>query len=164
MANMEQLILFPADSPANPSVQLDKNEERRMTVTSGRKCLGLLKNLSRLGLLLKMCLTSSIWHSTAQKLTWKPKATPRNRLLFQLVESTRGTSEGDFGLWPTPAVTVTGGPTGLGGGSGNRKKLYKMVGEDVGKKMASGSLNPEWEEWLMGYPIGWTELEDSETP
>ena len=21
-----------------------------------------------------------------------------------------------------------------------------------------GPLNPEWEEWLMGYPIGWTEL------
>ena len=22
------------------------------------------------------------------------------------------------------------------------------------------ALNPEWVEWLMGYPIGWTELED----
>jgi len=28
----------------------------------------------------------------------------------------------------------------------------------------SGYLNPEWIEWLMGYPIGWTELEASETP
>ena len=26
-----------------------------------------------------------------------------------------------------------------------------------------GPLNPEWEEWLMGYPIGWTELDASET-
>ena len=24
---------------------------------------------------------------------------------------------------------------------------------------AGGSLNPEWVEWLMGYPTGWTELE-----
>ena len=23
-----------------------------------------------------------------------------------------------------------------------------------------GSLNPTWVEWLMGYPIGWTDLED----
>lgn len=28
----------------------------------------------------------------------------------------------------------------------------------------TGKLNPQWVEWLMGYPIGWTELEDSETP
>ena len=26
-----------------------------------------------------------------------------------------------------------------------------------------GPLNPEWEEWLMGYPIGWTALDASET-
>lgn len=24
----------------------------------------------------------------------------------------------------------------------------------------TGRLNPEWVEWLMGYPIGWTELKD----
>lgn len=27
-----------------------------------------------------------------------------------------------------------------------------------------GRLNPAWIEWLMGYPIGWTELKPSETP
>lgn len=28
----------------------------------------------------------------------------------------------------------------------------------------SGKLNPEWVEWLMGFPIGWTDLGDSATP
>lgn len=28
----------------------------------------------------------------------------------------------------------------------------------------SGSLNPTWVEWLMGFPLGWTALEPSETP
>jgi hypothetical protein len=28
----------------------------------------------------------------------------------------------------------------------------------------SGSLNPTWVEWLMGFPLGWTDLEPSETP
>jgi hypothetical protein len=23
-----------------------------------------------------------------------------------------------------------------------------------------GQLNPMWVEWLMGYPVGWTDLED----
>jgi hypothetical protein len=27
-----------------------------------------------------------------------------------------------------------------------------------------GKLNPEWVGWLMGFPPGWTNLEDSETP
>jgi len=26
-----------------------------------------------------------------------------------------------------------------------------------------GQLNPMWVEWLMGFPLGWTDLEDSET-
>ena len=25
------------------------------------------------------------------------------------------------------------------------------------EKKIGGALNPEWVEWLMGYPIGWTE-------
>lgn len=27
-----------------------------------------------------------------------------------------------------------------------------------------GQLNPTWVEWLMGFPLGWTDLNASETP
>jgi len=30
--------------------------------------------------------------------------------------------------------------------------------------LAGGQLNPEFVEWLMGFPIGWTDLDASETP
>ena len=33
------------------------------------------------------------------------------------------------------------------------------LGEVIG-----GQLNPTWVEWLMGFPLGWTDLRDSETP
>ncbi len=33
------------------------------------------------------------------------------------------------------------------------------LGEKVG-----GQLNPTWVEWLMGFPLGWTDLEPLETP
>jgi hypothetical protein len=33
-----------------------------------------------------------------------------------------------------------------------------------GVNVVSGSLNPAWVEWLMGFPTGWTDLEPSETP
>ncbi len=68
-------------------------------------------------------------------------------------------------MWPTPSSNNgTGGATGLAGGSGNRKKLYKLLGETEGKKMGCQSLNPYWVEWLMGYPLGWTDLGGSATP
>jgi hypothetical protein len=29
---------------------------------------------------------------------------------------------------------------------------------------AGGSLNPTWVEWLMGFPLGWTDCEHLATP
>jgi len=39
-------------------------------------------------------------------------------------------------------------------------KLWPTPTESEGKPHSSGSLNPAWVEWLMGYPSGWTDLED----
>jgi hypothetical protein len=33
-----------------------------------------------------------------------------------------------------------------------------------GVNVVSGSLNPTWVEWLMGFPLGWTDCGDSATP
>lgn len=54
-------------------------------------------------------------------------------------------------LWPTPTAS-TGGPEPEGK---TGRKLVTKVG---------GALNPQWVEWLMGFPVGWTDLEASETP
>ena len=68
-------------------------------------------------------------------------------------------------MWPTPSANnQSGGVTGLNGGSGARAKLHAMVGREEGLKMSGGQLNPNWVEWLMGYPVGWTDLGDSGTP
>jgi hypothetical protein len=59
--------------------------------------------------------------------------------------------------WPTPASSgVTGGPTGLAGGAGNREKLAKMLPDAEARAMGCGKLNPRWVETLMGLPVGWT--------
>lgn len=49
-------------------------------------------------------------------------------------------------LWPTPTANRWDGP------------------QSHGVNVVTGSLNPVWVEWLMGYPAGWTDCEDSETP
>lgn len=52
-------------------------------------------------------------------------------------------------MWTTPCVADAEGTTG-----GNN---HRSLRTDVG-----GQLNPDWVEWLMGYPIGWTNLSPSQ--
>ena len=56
-------------------------------------------------------------------------------------------------LWPTPDASPH--KYRLQGDSQQSRSLNGLHG---------GKLNPAWVEWLMGFPIGWTDLEDSETP
>ena len=91
------------------------------------------------------------------------------------------TREIGSGLWPTPHPLVGGGKKSRGQISGRwrdrmMKKMIPTPGASdyrsgkgyshEGKKqtpqlrhLIGGCLNPEWIEWLMGWPIGWTALE-----
>jgi len=58
-------------------------------------------------------------------------------------------------LWPTPRTA------GMCGGSGSWDLLNKNTTVEEARLMGAGNggqLNPPWVEWLMGWPIGWTDL------
>lgn len=268
----EQMTLFdvdestssPADTPASPSHSPGSKKAQRTTATSGRQCLSLLNKKDPLSLLARTLLVTSRWASTRCFLTWRAKATPRGRLLFQLLPSMPTTGGTESGLlhtptrkanqtspdmlkrgsgwgpkmWATPRTTdATGGPRQLdekgrrvsktnpdlvfGANLADQARLWptpmatdgaknvrtvegaqarieagKQVELDaavrlwptprasewkgtgpIGSKsheyrlqkgyldatvqersQTSGSLNPDWVEWLMGYPEGWTDL------
>ena len=123
--------------------------------------------------------------------TWPRSGTTRNGTAFQLPPLALRTNATGYGLWPTPttdsasnrssryaqggmplaaAVKLWPTPTAMGdkcvgrmdewGGSRSREKLRSMVPESE----LRGALNPTWVEWLMGYPLGWTDCEPSATP
>lgn len=94
--------------------------------------------------------------------------------------------KGNSQLWPTPTVqTAYQGPNSCAGGSSQGRKLLNAavlptpISRDWKSGKASeatkaknsrplseaigGLLNPEWVEWLMGWPVGWTELKPSAT-
>lgn len=83
-----------------------EKKERKTTDTSGRTCLKLLNRKNPLMQLSKTLVASSTWHSTLCVLTWKPKVTPHNRLLFQLAVCKRPIEEIESGsserMWATP--------------------------------------------------------------
>ena len=157
----EQLTLFREDSPVSRSVLPGSAEARKMTVTSGRKCLELSGNSGPLGLLEKMCLESSIWHSTRCLLTWKTKATNAGASLFRLAVSMPRTGGNDAPFWPTPSTGAS-----LCGGTGNFKTLQKMaekglITEEERRQLSQGNggkTNPGLVEWLMGYEQTFTSL------
>ena len=157
----EQLTLFQEDSPVSRFPSPGSTEARTMTVTSGRKCLELYGNSSRLGCLVRMCLESSIWHSTRCLLTWKQKDTKSRRSLFQLAVSMPRTRETGSQFWPTPTTGA-----GLCGGTGNFKTLQAMarrglITEEERRQLSQGNggkTNPGLLEWLMGYEQKFTEL------
>jgi len=157
-----QLTLFAAASLDSASLLVlpGSEEAKKMTATSGRKCSVLLRNCGPAGFLVKMLLESSVWHSTICYLTWKVSATKRGRLLFRLVPSAPHTGGTGCGLWPTPR----GGEKGVGlcGGTGHWQMLLKALPPEEVKAVAAGNggrLNPDWVECLMGFPIGYTDVE-----
>lgn len=101
-------------------------------------------------------------------------------------------SQGDPSMWPTPhancstgagrqgrkggpnlqtAVTMWPTPTARDYKDGTAEScanvpVNALLGRAVHQNpqpQQSGSLNPAWVEWLMGFPEGWTDCEDSET-
>lgn len=97
----KQSQYYQEDFLASHSVQPGSDEAKRMTVTSGRKCLELYRRLDPVGSLVRMLLASSHWRSTKCFLTWKESATPAKRLLFRLVPSMPRTGETVVPFWPT---------------------------------------------------------------
>ena len=63
--------------------------------------------------------------------------------------------------WPTPRVCAGDKSSGM-----NRAEFYRKMGHEKSnttkggktKSHPGGQLNPTWVEWLMGFPLGWTDL------
>tara|TARA_R100001530_G_scaffold17613_1_gene15232 strand:- start:1430 stop:2245 length:816 start_codon:yes stop_codon:yes gene_type:complete len=69
-------------------------------------------------------------------------------------------------IWPTPNASDNRDRGNLSDPAIQRRiKMGKQVGLTMAVKdqKGGGTLNPMWVEWLMGYPIGWTDLNHSET-
>ena len=74
-------------------------------------------------------------------------------------------------MWPTPAARDYRGANGYETTldkieQGRRAHLDQLPNavQVVEGKAIRGTLNPTWVEWLMGFPLGWTDLKPSEMP
>ncbi len=61
-----------------------------------------------------------------------------------------------WALLPTPTARDWKG----GSSAQALKPRSEQLNDAVAAKEGSGQLNPAFVEWLMGFPEGWTDLED----
>jgi hypothetical protein len=180
---------YPASQPPLPG----SAEAAKMTAGSGRQCSMLLDSLSPLGAFSKILLESSLWTNSEEYCyVWNRLDTKFALSAFQLTPLGLSTDDNGCSLWQTPvaddamerengkinsrgepklsaqvmlwptptAMTNTGGQAMCKwGGAGAREQLRKMVTPEE----LNGSLNPQWVEWLMGFPIDHTALKRSAT-
>jgi hypothetical protein len=57
-------------------------------------------------------------------------------------------------MWPTPTVSDSKNV------NPKPNRFHGLVAEVNQTTQTTGKLNPTWVEWLMGFPTGWTDLED----
>jgi len=97
--------------------------------------------------------------------TWPTAGMTRSGLLFRRAPWVHHTCDGECSSWPTPTASMDGRGFGipLHSKAGRYKqstisRVHALVGEHGWK------IHPHFTEALMGFPIGWTEIEPSATP
>ena len=178
----ELLTWFLAASRARTSAQ---QEEEQASKESGRDSGERWRELS-----VRFDLDLSSWRTHRclwdEDLPWSSVTLPRWGLMrdgvcWEQLTPVRRIDESGSGLWPTPTVNGNYNRKGLSSKSGDglatavkmwttptsddtghRKKKYNQGGTALSMQ-AGGSLNPTWVEWLMGWPVGWTDCEPLET-
>ena len=148
-----------------------------MNAICGPKCCGLSGNCSPVGCLEKMLLASSVWGSTKRSLTWSRQVTMFGFSYYLLLPLARGTNGNGYSssapLLPTPLASDTG-DVGKGldiqiSANGSYRKMNKdgkawtarlshVVYRMTPTTLEKPYLNPDWVEWLMGFPRKWTDI------
>jgi hypothetical protein len=99
--------------------------------------------------------TVEAWKQAQDRAMWPTPTTqdnPQVRGMGKTIGTNRGTTLGGaVRMWPTPTTQDSKN----NGQASQHERNTKPLNAEVG-----GSLNPQWVEWLMGYPEGWTDLED----
>lgn len=124
--------------------------------------------------------------------TWPQSGMTRSGKAFRLPRLVPPIAVTESSLWPTPTAHHSGpdvssrkksvslataaarsenghaqaveNPGAPGTDSTSKTATTSKTKQRTRSTSGGGPLNPEWVEWLMGFPAGWTDCQDSEKP
>ena len=150
----ELLTLYLADFHAKILVQQEKEKglkEKDQVCGNTWQELSEKPNQLMLGLKTPLCLLKEDWEPSLK--TWPRWGTMRNGECFQQEPLERTTRGEESGYLPTP--TCHNAKEGAYPAEYTRKT--PTLATHVG-----GKIHPEFTEWMMGWPLGWTDLKPLE--
>jgi hypothetical protein len=139
---------FAAAIPASRSASPDGNAEKRTRDTSGRKCIDSYERSGRDGSFARTLMATLNAASTPYSLTWKLRATPAGRSLFQLAPSGRLIGGTAYGLLPTPLASD---------GRNLPDRGYRTLKSYLPPQFGGTCPHPSLVEAMMGFPFSWTD-------
>ena len=183
--DVNQLILFTEGFPDHASpLAWQVSKKGKMTQgIYGPKWRGWSEKLNLVGAYLRTFLEFSTLPLTTFAPTWSVSATKSGYGILKLRLSARTTGEQESHLWRTPDTSCASGMRTRESAERRmregkplhlltqvahpdlfptpRQFMYKDSTTDRGKgnlgEVVGGQLNPDWVEWMMGFPAGWTE-------
>lgn len=173
-----ELMSSPQASPVSPIVELPESTPKESTIPDG-------SGLTSPDWFASFDRSSSSWRTRQNSLplmtgqlaekfsvTWPQSITMRKGICYQRPPLVRGISGSDYGLLPTPVKSDWANRKPSLRPHRTRSGTYRHLNES-GKqsfmrlsqvvkliaRVVDGYLNPVFVEWLMGYPLSYTNLE-----
>lgn len=156
--------VFQEDSHVSHIALSGSDWLKMMNGTSGRNSCGLLENFSPNTLLVKMLMASYQQYMSPFAPTWKKKVTKSGRSVYRLTLSVRTMKDTGFVSLASPSASQDfkpirkQTPTERGGKHG--KTLCSSLGIIFPERIGQ-YINPQFAEWMMGFPPGWGAINDS---
>jgi len=187
----ELLMSYLAAFPARTSALQEKAQASPASAAEcGDTWRGSLARFDPVASLWRTAQHSLLEDSQSSSVTWPRSGMTVDGQCWELPTLAHRTSATDSGLWPTPVASDIGSrnkPYAQGGtplslavkwptpnaedhragmsNTPNRKQssLPRTVAQELQTTQKHcGGLNPTWVEWLMGWPLGWTDLKPLE--
>lgn len=156
--DFEQLMLFPADFPANRTALSGKVMQKKTEGICGRNLFGLCESRSPNMLLVKMLMASYQQYISVFAPTWKKVITKSGRSVFRLVLSERTMKDTGFVFLASPRASQDYKPIRVQTPKEHSGKHGQTLCASIGiiyPEHIGRYINPQFVEWLMGFPIGW---------
>lgn len=163
----EKLALSLGAIHVRALAQQETEKETKTPDICGHTYGDTLNQLDLFNASLKTCKAMSLLASFQSSANWNQCVIEQRGEYSQRVRLAHRTKEKGFLFYPTPSAHEA--RLGYQDRSDPKKKGTQqslttvVVNKAGGRKKCSGHLNPDWVEWLMGVPIGWTELGSWET-
>jgi hypothetical protein len=165
---VEQLMWYQGDSPVKTYLRQEKEEElKENDLDCGPKCHESLAKYSRASRSWKTAQCSLFGGLTEFSGIWPRWGMMQDGELSVLKMQERHTQENGFGWLPTPRASMWKNRKWWNcfykkEPKGNLEELPVFMPTQF-SHLAGKPINPEWLEWVMGWPVGWSDQSALET-